>query len=68
MPKEMYREFLVRLKVPDTASAMDAAEYVLDAVNCWVGCFHNEDPMYHLDHDSIKVFLLRQNTIIKENK
>jgi len=40
----------------------------MDAVNCWVGCFHSEDPMYHLDHDSIKVFLLCQNTIIKENK
>lgn len=51
----MKRKFIVELEVPEHTNISDVKDYILTAVECECGSRHPEDPMFHLDRDSITV-------------
>lgn len=51
----MRSQFQVSLEVPAGCSDKDVQGYIEDSVKTCNGLFSPEDPMFHLDRDSVKV-------------
>lgn len=50
---------VVTLDVPDGVRLTELREYVFDAVRVMAGSLPADDPMFHLDRESIKVDVVR---------
>lgn len=49
--------FKVSLEMPEGITEQDMAQYILDAVSSWSGCYHPEHPLFprNWDTDSVEV-------------
>lgn len=57
MSKLRHKAFLVRLNLPPGCSVGEMREMIEDAIKCWPGSLHPEDPRFDLDRDSVQVVL-----------
>ena len=51
-----------KLTVPSLADVNEAdwKDYIRDAVGCWKGQFHPNNPLFDLDYEDVKVVRLRE--------
>lgn len=59
--KNRRRSFRVTVTIPDGVSVAEMRAYIREAVQTWCGSFDPEnDPLFDLDYDSVKVVALPQ--------
>lgn len=60
MKKPQRMTLRVSLDIPDGATKTMMRDYVLADICEMPGCKHPEDPIFHLDVDSVKVAFMRK--------
>jgi hypothetical protein len=51
----MKKNYLIKLTVPDNATASDVIDYLKTAIKSDCGCRSPEDPMFHLNRESVTI-------------
>ena len=51
----MKQTYVIEVEVPEGVTAKEMGSYIDDAVSYWKGCFHPDEPLFHLDPKTIKV-------------
>lgn len=49
------RLFTVAVSMPADVTTREMADYIREAVKCWGGSFHPDDPLFHLDKAQVTV-------------
>lgn len=58
MNKPQRRAFVVVLDVPEGAKISDLRAYVEDAVATWCGSLAPDDPIFELDGDTVRAYVM----------
>ena len=56
----MKREFIVGLDMPPGVTLEEMAAYIEESVRCLIGTKMPEEPIWHLDRDSVEVAIVRR--------
>jgi hypothetical protein len=52
---------LVSIELPPYAHEDEVAEYVLDATKSYAGGLHPDEPMFHIDRDSVRLTVISKD-------
>lgn len=58
----MKAKFIVEIDIPRGMSVDQMRKYITTAVVCDCGGYAPEDPIYHLDRESVKVKILKEKS------